>query len=76
VIWTHNPDGTLTDKSAIEYLIGGGFLYHRQDIYWTADAEVVSAKLVERLTDAGLIARDESPIQLTEKGRRELRVPR
>jgi hypothetical protein len=29
----------VTDKAAIEYLIGG-FLYHRQEMYWTADGEV------------------------------------
>jgi hypothetical protein len=76
VKWTYNPDGTVTDRSAVEYLLGGGFLYERAGIYTTADGEVVSARLIGALTDAGHVARGEVPIQLTDKGRRELRVPR
>ncbi len=74
--WIYNDDGTVADRSAIEYLLGGGFLYTCEaGIYCTLDSEVVSAALVHRLIDSGHVSQGEEPIQLTDKGRRELRVP-
>jgi hypothetical protein len=75
--WTYDPDGRVTDRSAIEYLLAGGTLYECEPgCFCPVDRQEVSAALVARLTESGHLSRGDRPIQLTDPGRRELRVPR
>jgi hypothetical protein len=73
VHWTYNDDGCVTDDAAIMYLRTGGLLHEREGIYTTQDGEVVSAKLVKALVTLGYITADEYPLQMNERGRREVK---